>query len=51
MGGLIISPLRGLIDFWFALSYNLYIPSGLKKITEHKPRKDGIFAENEIISF
>ena len=25
-----ISPLRGLIDFWFALSYNLFIPSGFQ---------------------
>lgn len=30
MDGLTISPLRGLIDFWFALSYNLFIPSGLQ---------------------
>lgn len=32
MDRLTISPLRGLIDFWFALSYNLFIPSGLKKM-------------------
>jgi hypothetical protein len=30
MVGLRITPLRGLSDLWFALSYNLYIPSGLK---------------------
>lgn len=30
MDGLTISPLRGLIDFWFALGYNLFIPSGLQ---------------------
>jgi len=30
MDRLNISPLRGLIDFWFALSYNLFIPSGLQ---------------------
>jgi hypothetical protein len=30
MVGLRISPLRGLSDLWFALSYNLYIPSGLE---------------------
>lgn len=33
MVGLKISPLRGLPDLWFALSYNLIIPSGLKKMT------------------
>lgn len=33
MVGLRISPLRGLRDLWFALSYNLIIPSGLKKMT------------------
>ena len=27
-----ISPLRGLMDFWMVLSYNLGIPSGLKTI-------------------
>lgn len=31
MDGLRVSPLRGLIDLWIVLSYNLYIPSGLKK--------------------
>lgn len=30
MDRLTISPLRGLIDFWFALSYNLFIPSGFQ---------------------
>lgn len=30
MDRLNISPLRGLIDFWFALSYNLFIPLGLQ---------------------
>lgn len=30
MDRLNISPLRGLIYFWFALSYNLFIPSGLQ---------------------
>ncbi len=30
MNRLNISPLRGLVDFWFALSYNLFIPSGLQ---------------------
>lgn len=34
MDRLNISPHRGLIDFWFALSYNLFIPSGLKKMTQ-----------------
>jgi len=33
MDRLNISPLRGLIDFWIALSYNLFILSGLKKMT------------------
>jgi hypothetical protein len=27
---LTISPLRGLINFWFTLSYNLFIPSGFQ---------------------
>ena len=34
MDSFTISPLRGLMDFWFALSYNLFIPSGLKKMTQ-----------------
>lgn len=34
MVGLKISPLRGLSDLWFALSYNLFISSGLKKMTQ-----------------
>jgi len=36
MDGLIISPLRGLTDFWFVFSYNLHMPSGLKKGNEQK---------------
>lgn len=28
-----ISPLRGLMTFWGSYGYNLFIPSGLKKMT------------------
>lgn len=47
MDRLNISPLRGLIDFWFAWSYNLFIPSGLRKMAIFKPRRDAIFIEKE----
>ncbi len=30
--GLIISPLRGLMTFWFTTGYHVVIPSGLKKM-------------------
>ncbi|MFM2392437.1 MAG: hypothetical protein RLZZ546_414 [Bacteroidota bacterium] len=33
MAGLNLSPLRGLMNFWYALGYNLYIPSGLNILT------------------
>ncbi len=32
MVGLRISPFRGLMTFWFASGYNLFIRSGLKKM-------------------
>ncbi len=31
MDRLTISPPRGLIDYWYALSYHLFITSGLQK--------------------
>lgn len=34
MDRLTISPLWGLTDFWFALIYYFFIPSGLKKMTQ-----------------
>ncbi len=40
MDRLNISPLRGFIDFWISLSYNLFIPSGLKKMTLKVNRKN-----------
>lgn len=33
MDGLRISPLRGLLALWISSGYNLFIPSGLKKMT------------------
>ncbi|MFM2392435.1 MAG: hypothetical protein RLZZ546_412 [Bacteroidota bacterium] len=61
MAGLIISPLRGLMNFWYALSYNHNIPSGFniknesilsKAITEQlkKNRRDDKIIENILIN-
>ncbi len=48
MDGLIISPLRGLIDLWFVLCYNLYIPSGLRNMAIFKPRRGVMFIEKRL---
>jgi hypothetical protein len=54
MVGLSISPLQGLMTFWFTSGNILFIPSGLKKMTRimkcNQSQRNDIFAEYKVYS-